>query len=111
MKVATKSGRVLNDADLERIAAKAEAGFDISAWRQKPGRPYLSTAATEHSPRIAVRVPEELRDEVVMRATAEGKNLSQVVRGLLEDYAHRPVRGDPPHRLQGRRAKPASRVR
>ncbi len=40
MKVTTKSGRVLNDADLERIAARAEAGFDISAWRHRPGRPY-----------------------------------------------------------------------
>ncbi len=111
MKVTTKSGRVLNDADLERIAAKAEAGFDISAWRQRPGRPSLSTAATEHSPRIAVRIPEALRDDVVMRATAEGKNLSQVVRSLLEDYAHSPVRDDPAHRLQGRRANPASRVK
>ncbi len=40
MKVTTKSGRVLNAADLERIAAKAEAGFDISAWRHRPGGPY-----------------------------------------------------------------------
>ncbi len=58
-------------------------------WRRK------YAAATEHSPRIAVRIPEALRDDVVMRATAEGKNLSQVVRGLLEDYAHSPVRDDP----------------
>ncbi len=95
MNVKTRSGRILRDKDLERIAAKADAGFDISAWRPKPGRPRLSAAATAaHSPRIAVRVPEALRDEITIRATAEGKSLSEVVRRLLEDYARRPVAKD-----------------
>ncbi len=94
MTVKTRTGRILSDKDLERIAAKADAGLDISAWQPRVGRPSLSAAANAHSPRIAVRVPEALRDEITIRATAEGKSLSQVVRGLLEDYAHRPVSKD-----------------
>lgn len=29
----TKSGRVLTDAEIDRLAAKAEAGLDLSSWQ------------------------------------------------------------------------------
>jgi hypothetical protein len=85
--VITKGGRRLTEADIERLADEAERGFDLSTWIPRPGRPRLDQRATEHSPRIAVRVPESLHRRVVSRAAEEGRSISQVVRGLLDDYA------------------------
>ena len=75
------------------MADEAERGYDLSEWRIRPGRPFLGTQPTqpgEHSPRIAVRLPAELHRRVRERASAEKRNVSQVVRDLLEDYAGRP---------------------
>lgn len=90
MSVKTKSGRVLSEADLDRLAAKAEIGFDPSAFRPRRGRPFLDATTTEHAPRIAVRVPVSVRDRAKARAASEGRNISDVVRGMLEEYAHEP---------------------
>ena len=88
MAVRTKHGRIVTDADLDRMAADAEAGFDLSAWKpRRRGRPSLSPGRPAHSPRLATRVPEELRSKVAARASAEGKSVSDVMRKLLEDYA------------------------
>jgi hypothetical protein len=87
MAVRTKNGRVVTDADLARMAAEAEAGFDLSTRKRRPGRPSLGgPRAGEHSPRLVTRVPEELRDEVTFYASAEGKSVSEVMRHLLEGY-------------------------
>jgi hypothetical protein len=88
--VVTSSGRSLGAEDLERIADAFEAGFDLKTWERRPrpvGRPRLELQATEDSPRIAVRIPASLRTRVQRRAAREGKTVSEVVRGLLEDYA------------------------
>ena len=87
MQVETKSGRVLSDADLDLLAESAEQGFDLSSWRPRPGRPSLDATAEGSSPRVEVRVPAALRDRVRKRAAAEGRNLSDVLRELLEAYA------------------------
>ena len=87
MPVKTRSGRVLSDAALDRLAESAEAGLDLSTWRPRPGRPSLDAMAEGHSPRVEVRVPEALRDRVRVRAAAEGRNVSDVLRELLEAYA------------------------
>jgi uncharacterized protein (DUF433 family) len=87
MPVRTKSGRVLSDADLDRLATQAEEGFDLSAWRARRGRPSLGATVGEHAPRIAVRVPKALRDRARVRAAKEGRSISEVVRSLLEEYA------------------------
>lgn len=87
MQVKTKSGRVLSDVDLDRLAESADQGFDLSTWRPRPGRPSLDATAGGHSPRVEVRVPEALRDQVRKRAAAEGRNVSDVLRELLEAYA------------------------
>jgi len=78
MTIRTKNGRV---------AEEAEAGYDLSTWKPRRGRPALAVgAAGDHSPRIATRVPEPLRADLERYASAEGKNVSQVLRGLVEDY-------------------------
>jgi len=85
--VITKSGRRLTGADIERLADEAERGFDLSTWVPRPGRPRLEATATEHSPRIAVRVPASLHRRVASRAAEEGQSVSRIVRRLLEEYA------------------------
>lgn len=85
--VITKSGRRLTEADIEKLADELEAGVDLSTWEPRPGRPPLEPTATEHSPRIAVRVPASLHRRVASRAAEEGQSISRVVRRLLEEYA------------------------
>ena len=88
MAVRTKKGRVVTDADLDRMAVEAEAGYDLSTWKRRAGRPSLSgTNTNAHSPRVTTRVPEELRAKVASRASSEGKSVSAVMRSLLEVYA------------------------
>ncbi|HEY5486327.1 MAG TPA: ribbon-helix-helix protein, CopG family [Candidatus Limnocylindrales bacterium] len=86
-KVITASGRALSKTDLDRLADKAEEGFDLSTWKPRRGRPSLSAAGGGHSPRIEARVPDALHRRVSARAASEGKSVSAVVRQLLEEYA------------------------
>ena len=93
MALRTKQGRVVTDADLDRMAAQAEAGYDLSTWKRRPGRPPLGGGQRgEHSPRVGTRLSAELHDEVALYASAEGKTVSEVLRDLLEAYVeqHRP---------------------
>ena len=85
--ITTKSGQTLSEADLDRLAEEAEAGFDLSTWTPRPGRPSLSASPGVHSPRIVARVPEALHRGVSARAASEGRSVSAVIRLLLEDYA------------------------
>jgi len=85
--IVTKSGVRLTEADIERLADKLEAGVDLSRWVPRPvGRPHLEPESGEHSPKIEVRVPASLHRRVRARAAADGRTVSQVVRGLLEEY-------------------------
>ena len=98
MQVKTRSGRILTDADLDRMADEAEAGFDPATFRLRPGRPPLGTSNGGHSPRLEVRVPAMLRDRVLARAAAEGRSVSDVLRELLEAYAAGSPRPTAPRR-------------
>jgi hypothetical protein len=93
MPVRRKNGAVVTDGDLERLADEAEAGYDLSTWKRRPGRPSLgATRSGDHSPRIAVRVPERMRADLERYAIEEGKSVSQVLRGLAEEYVERRAR-------------------
>lgn len=85
--VRTKSGHILTAQDIDRIADRAEEGFDIKSWAPRRGRPSLDRADSDPSPRIAVRVPRTLHRRVSARAALEGRTVSEVVRDLLADYA------------------------
>ncbi|MGZ8761190.1 MAG: ribbon-helix-helix domain-containing protein [Aeromicrobium sp.] len=91
--IRTKSGHILTEDDIEALADEAERGYDLSKWHFRPGRPFLDASSTAHSPRIAVRVPTDLRDRVRERARAEGRTVSKVMRDLLEAYAGPARRG------------------
>ena len=82
-----RSGRLLSEDDIERLAAEVAEGLDLSGWKTRRGRPPLDAAADAHAPRIAVRVPRDVHSRVVARATREGRSISEVVRDLLEGYA------------------------
>lgn len=85
--VVTKGGRRLSEADIERLAKSLEGDLDTRSWAPRPGRPTLGDVPGVHSPRIAVRVPEDLHRRATARAANEGRSISSVVRELLEHYA------------------------
>jgi len=85
--VRTKSGRVLDAADIEALADKAERGVDLAHWQPRRGRPSLSPTTLGHSPRVGARVPEDLYRRAMDRASTEGKSISEVVRDALTAYA------------------------
>jgi predicted HicB family RNase H-like nuclease len=85
--VITRGGRRLSEADVERLASRVEQDLDITSWTPRRGRPSLSEATGVHSPRIAVRLPEDLHRRALARAAREGRSMSAVVRDLLDQYA------------------------
>jgi uncharacterized protein (DUF4415 family) len=84
----TRSGHLITDADVQRLAEEAERGYDVDtlvARRNKRGRPALGSApATVES----VRLDPELRDQLTARAQADGTSPSEVIRQALRDYLH-----------------------
>jgi hypothetical protein len=82
----SKSGRILTDEAVDRLADRMERGYEPDRLRpRKLGRPPLGDDAP--SPRIQVRVSRRLFVSVSKRAHQEGKTVSALVRQLLENYA------------------------
>ena len=84
----TKSGRPITDTDVEKLAAEAEAGYDVDALialRDKRGRPTIGTAAASVE---SVRLDPELRGELIERAQSEGTTTSELIREALRRYLH-----------------------
>lgn len=82
----TKKGTKLSKAAVEKLAAEAEAGYDLSKARRQrlgPGRPSL---AEGESPRISYRVAPALFDRAKKKAKAEGRTVSEVAREALQRY-------------------------
>ena len=76
----------LTDADYDRLADLAEAGFDPSEFRPRRGRPSLG-GQDGASPRVAVRLSPGVHARALARAASEGRSLSDVLRELVESYA------------------------
>jgi hypothetical protein len=83
----TWDGRELTDEDLDRMADEAEAGYDLSTWIRRPGRPTID-ASTErgHSPKIETRVPAAVRTDLALFAAEDGTTISKILRHLVEEY-------------------------
>jgi hypothetical protein len=82
----TKTGKAITDADIEKYAAEAEAGYDVDellSRRPKRGRPSLGTAPASVE---SVRLDPELQHDLVERATLEGRTTSAVIRDALRSY-------------------------
>ena len=84
----TRSGQPITDADVEALAAEAEAGYDVDrliARRRKRGRPALGSSAASVE---SVRLDPELRGELLARARSEGTTTSEIIREALRRFLH-----------------------
>lgn len=79
----TKTGVELTDDVLNRLAAEAETGLDLSKLRRRPGRPSMGSGPADTLP---VRLDPELRKTVDDRAIADDTTASDVVRKALRRY-------------------------
>jgi len=80
--------RPITDREVERLAAEAEAGYDVDeliARRGRRGRPPIGTAAASVE---SVRLDPELRRQLLERASAEGTTPSELIRQALRRYLH-----------------------
>lgn len=78
----------ISDAEIERLAAEAQAGYDVDALiarRGRRGRPTLGTTAASVE---SVRLDPELRTQLLQRASSEGSTPSEVIREALRRYLH-----------------------
>lgn len=84
----TAFGRPISDAEVEALAAEAEAGYDVDellARRPKRGRPALGSAPASVE---SVRLDPELRRELLERACADATTTSEVIREALRRFLH-----------------------
>ena len=82
----TMSGKVLTDADIERMADEAERGYDVDGLRARPrgrGRPMIGEAPSEVVP---VRLDPALRQAVEARAEADDTTASDIIRQALRKF-------------------------
>lgn len=79
----TRSGVELTDQLIERLAERAEAGFDLAPSAGRGGRPSLGTGA---SPRVQFRVDAATFEALLARARAEDRGVSEIARDALKCY-------------------------
>jgi hypothetical protein len=81
----TKSGEVLTEADIEKIADEVESDEPVAFNGIRfVGRPSLGGNGA--SPRLSFRVPRELYDAAAERAIGEERTVSAVAREALEKF-------------------------
>lgn len=80
----TVSGAPITEELVEKLAAKAEAGFDVDEIRRRRrGRPPIGSGpATVES----VRLDPDLRHALVQRAERDDEAVSSVIRRALRQY-------------------------
>jgi len=80
----TPRGTNITDELIEKLAAKAEDGYDVDEMlRRRGGRPPIgSAAATVES----VRLEPELREALIARAEHDHETTSSVIRKALHQY-------------------------
>lgn len=82
----TASGKPITDKLVERLAEKAETGYDVEqTLRRRGGRPPIGSAAAEVE---SVRLDPELRDALAERAARDEETTSAVIRKALRKYLH-----------------------
>lgn len=82
----TGSGRPITDAEVEKLAAEAEAGYDVDqliSKRNKRGRPTMGNAPSSVE---SVRLDPDLRRQLLERAQADGTTTSELIREALRRY-------------------------
>ena len=86
----TKRGTLLTKEQVDKLAAEAELGYDLSKGVQErvTGRPALG-GGKGTSPRIAFRAEPEVFEAAQSRARAEGRSVSELARDAMEQYLTR----------------------
>lgn len=80
----TPDGRVLAEADIERLGIEAEDGFPGKTLaKPRKGRPWLGDGP---SGTRTVRLPSTLNAALIARAEAEQVSPSDIIREALSDY-------------------------
>jgi hypothetical protein len=80
----TASGRPITDDLIERLAEKAEAGYDVEeTLRRRPGRPSIGSGPAQVE---SVRLDPELRQALEQRAEKDHEATSAVIRRALREY-------------------------
>jgi hypothetical protein len=80
----TASGVPVTDDLVDKLSAKAEAGYDIDeTLRRRGGRPPIGSAAASVE---SVRLDPELRDALANRAERDHETASSVIRKALREY-------------------------
>lgn len=80
----TKSGIEITDDVVERLAARADAGFDVEEiLRRRGGRPPLASAPARVE---SVRLEPELQQALADRAARDHETTSSVIRKALRRY-------------------------
>ena len=80
----TKSGVEITDELVDRLAQRAESGYDVEEiLRRRGGRPPLGSAAASVE---SVRLEPELREAVAKRAARDHETTSSVIRKALRHY-------------------------
>lgn len=79
-----KTGEVLTDADLHRLADEyATKEFDLSTFRRLPGRPMMGKSVANV---VTVRLDDEIVDLLDSRAARDNINRSEVIRRAIGIY-------------------------
>jgi hypothetical protein len=80
----TRSGEPITEELVEKLAAKAEEGFDVDEiLRRRGGRPPMGAAAASVE---SVRLDPELSQALRRRAEQEGRTNSALIRAALRRY-------------------------
>jgi hypothetical protein len=74
----------ITDELVDRLAAEAEAGYDVEeTLRRRGGRPPIGSAAASVE---SVRLDPELRDALARRAEHDHETASSLIRRALREY-------------------------
>lgn len=80
----TASGTPITDEMVDKLAEKAEAGYDVEeTFRRRGGRPPIGSAAASVE---SVRLEPELRQALASRAERDHETTSSVIRKALREY-------------------------
>jgi len=80
----TRSGVPITEELIEKLAAEAEAGYDVDEiLRKRRGRPPIGSGPAKVE---SVRLDPELREALVERARSDAEAPSSVIRKALRKY-------------------------
>jgi hypothetical protein len=80
----TASGKPITDGLVEKLADRAEAGYDVEeTLRRRGGRPAIGSAPASVE---SVRLDPELRQALARRAERDHETTSSVIRKALRKY-------------------------